>query len=69
MITSFLPGGSSSIIVPTIQVQAPRSYATDDLLGSIYVNIPEAALGRYPAKNIQDVSKFIEKVNQDNSVQ
>ena len=54
--------GNSSIIVPTIQVQASRSYATDDLLASIYGNIPEVALGRYPAKNIQDVSKFIEKV-------
>ena len=54
--------GNSSIIVPTVQVQASRSYATDDLLASIYGNIPEVALGRYPAKNIQDVSKFIEKV-------
>ena len=54
--------GFSSIIVPTIQVQASRSYATDDLLASIYGNIPEVALGRYPAKNIQDVSKFIEKI-------
>ena len=54
--------GNSSIIVPTIQVQASRSYATDDLLASIYGNIPEVALGRYPAKNIQDVSKFIEKI-------
>ncbi|MFL3005297.1 MAG: type IX secretion system sortase PorU [Candidatus Neomarinimicrobiota bacterium] len=54
--------GISSIIVPTIQVQASRSYATDDLLASIYGNIPEVALGRYPAKNIQDVSKFIEKI-------
>ena len=54
--------GISSIIVPTIQVEASRSYATDDLLASIYGNIPEVALGRYPAKNIQDVSKFIEKI-------
>ena len=54
--------GNSSIIVPTVQVQASRSYATDDLLASIYGNIPEVALGRYPAKNIQDVSKFIEKI-------
>ena len=54
--------GITSIIVPTIQVQASRSYATDDLLASIYGNIPEVALGRYPAKNIQDVFKFIEKI-------
>ena len=54
--------GFSSIIVPTIQVQSSRSYATDDLLASIYGNIPEVALGRYPAKNVQDVSNFIEKI-------
>ena len=54
--------GYSSIIVPTIQVQSSRSYATDDLLATIYGNIPEVALGRYPAKNIQDVSRFIEKI-------
>ena len=54
--------GLSSIIVPTIQVQSTRSYATDDLLSSIYGNIPEVATGRYPAKNIQEVSNFIEKV-------
>ena len=54
--------GYSSIIVPTIQVQSSRSYATDDLLATIYGNIPEVALGRYPAKNIQDVIKFVEKI-------
>ena len=54
--------GYSSILVPTIQVQSSRTYATDDLLASIYGNIPEVALGRYPAKNIQDVSRFIEKI-------
>ena len=54
--------GYSSILVPTIQVQSSRSYATDDLLATIYGNIPEVALGRYPAKNIQDVSRFIEKL-------
>ena len=54
--------GFSSIVIPTIQVQASRSYATDDLLASVYGNIPEVALGRYPAKNVQDVSNFIEKI-------
>ena len=54
--------GFSSIIVPTIQVQSTRSYATDDLLSSIYGNIPEVATGRYPAKDIQEVSNFIEKI-------
>ena len=54
--------GHSSIIVPTIQIQSSRSYATDDYLAAIYGNIPELALGRFPAKNVQDVSKFIEKI-------
>ena len=54
--------GFSSIIVPTIQIQSSRSYATDDYLAAIYGNIPELALGRFPAKNVQDVSKFIEKI-------
>ena len=54
--------GYSSILVPTIQVQSSRAYATDDLLATIYGNIPEVALGRYPAKNIQDVSRYIEKI-------
>tara|TARA_B100001250_G_scaffold393375_1_gene396106 strand:+ start:1351 stop:5055 length:3705 start_codon:yes stop_codon:yes gene_type:complete len=54
--------GFSNIIVPTIQVQAARSYATDDLLSSIYGNIPELATGRFPAKDKNEVSNFIEKV-------
>ena len=54
--------GQSSIIVPTIQVQSSRTYATDDLLVSIYGNIPEIATGRYPAKNENEVSDFIDKV-------
>ena len=54
--------GFSSIIVPTVQVQSTQSYATDDLLSTIYGNIPEVATGRFPAKTIQEVSAFIEKV-------
>ena len=54
--------GQSSIIVPTIQVQSSRTYATDDLLSAIYGNIPEIATGRYPARNEEEVSNFIEKV-------
>ena len=54
--------GFSNIIVPTIQVQASRSYASDDLLSSIYGNIPELATGRFPAKNNIEVSNFVEKV-------
>ena len=48
--------------MPTIQIQSSRSYATDDYLAAIYGNIPELALGRFPAKNVQDVSRFIEKI-------
>ena len=54
--------GQSSIIVPTIQVQSNRTYATDDLLVSVYGNIPEIATGRFPARNIGEVSNFIDKV-------
>ena len=53
--------GQSSIIVPTIQVQSSRSYATDDRLVSIYGNIPEIASGRFPAKNESEVSDFVAK--------
>ena len=54
--------GQSSIIIPTIQVQSSRNYATDDLLATIYGNIPEIALGRYPARNESEVANFVEKV-------
>ena len=54
--------GLSTILVPTIQVQASRTYATDDLLVSIYGNIPEVATGRYPARNEQEVIDFVNKV-------
>ena len=54
--------GNSKIIVPTIQVQSSRTYATDDLLATIYGNIPELAIGRFPARNQTEVSNFVEKV-------
>ena len=54
--------GKSSIIVPTIQVQSSRSYATDDLLVSLYGNLPEIATGRFPAKNREQVTNFVNKV-------
>ena len=54
--------GESSIIVPTIQVQAYHSYATDDRLSTIYGNIPEIATGRYPARNIDEVENFVDKI-------
>ena len=54
--------GQSTILIPTIQVQASRTYATDDLLVSIYGNIPEVATGRYPARNEQEVIDFVNKI-------
>ncbi|SVA48836.1 uncharacterized protein METZ01_LOCUS101690, partial [marine metagenome] len=54
--------GESSIIVPTIQVQAYRSFATDDRFATIYGNIPEIALGRYPARNLDEVEDFVDKI-------
>ena len=54
--------GQSSIVVPTIQVQSSRTYATDDLLATVYGSIPEIATGRYPAKNEEEVVHFVEKV-------
>lgn len=54
--------GQSSIVVPTVQVQSYRSYATDDLLVTIYGNLPELATGRFPAKNIDEATNFVNKV-------
>ena len=54
--------GNSGIIVPTIQVSSSRSYATDDRLATIYGNIPEIALGRFPARNIGEVESFVNKI-------
>ncbi len=56
--------GLSKIIVPTFQVQASRSYATDDLFSCIYGNIPEFATGRFPARNEEEVIDFVDKVLQ-----
>ena len=56
--------GLSKIIVPTFQVQASRSYATDDLFSCIYGNIPEFATGRFPARNENEVIDFVDKVLQ-----
>ena len=54
--------GQSSIVVPTVQVQSYRSYATDDLLVTIYGNLPEIATGRFPAKNSNEVINFVNKI-------
>ena len=54
--------GISSIIVPTIQVQSFISYPSDDRLTTIYGNLPELSIGRFPAKNISQVESFIDKI-------
>jgi len=54
--------GLSAIVVPTIQVQSFISYPSDDRLATIYGNIPELSIGRFPAKNISQVEDFIKKI-------
>ena len=52
----------SAIVVPTIQVQSFISYPSDDRLTTIYGNLPELSIGRFPAKNISQVESFIDKI-------
>ena len=54
--------GHSTIVVPTIQVPGTRSYASDDRLATLYGNLPEIALGRFPARNTNEVDDFVEKI-------
>ena len=54
--------GQSSIIVPTIQVASYISYPSDDRFVTIYGNLPELSIGRFPAKNISEVENFSEKI-------
>ena len=54
--------GLSAIVVPTIQVQSLISYPSDDRLTTIYGNLPELSIGRFPAKNISQVESFIDKI-------
>jgi len=54
--------GHSTIVVPTIQVPGTRSYASDDRLAALYGNLPEIALGRFPARNSNEVDDFVEKI-------
>ena len=51
--------GQSSIVFPTIQT---TSYATDDKLATLNGNVPEVAIGRFPARDESEVTNFIEKV-------
>ena len=54
--------GDSDIKVPTIIKGAYSNRAVDDRLAAISGNIPDFATGRYPAKNIQEVQDFVEKI-------
>ena len=54
--------GKSKNIVPTIEVGTNYTYATDDRLTAFNGIIPEMATGRFPARNEQEVSDFIEKI-------
>jgi len=54
--------GLSQIKVPTIEVGIADSYATDDQLATINGNIPEFALGRFPARSNQEAEDFIDKL-------
>ena len=54
--------GQSSIVVPTIQVASYISYPSDDRFATIYGNLPELSIGRFPAKNISEVENFSDKI-------
>jgi len=50
-------------IVPTMYGgYGNNTYASDDLLAAIDGNIPEVALGRFPARHVADVDAFVEKI-------
>ncbi|NOZ75665.1 MAG: hypothetical protein GXO90_09915, partial [FCB group bacterium] len=54
--------GESHSLVPTIEIGLTSTRATDDRLASVYGNIPEVPLGRYPAHTIQDVTNYVDKI-------
>ncbi|MEE8436966.1 MAG: C25 family cysteine peptidase, partial [Candidatus Neomarinimicrobiota bacterium] len=54
--------GLSNIKVPTIEVGLVNSFPSDDRLAAINGNIPEIALGRFPAGTSREVSDFVEKI-------
>jgi len=54
--------GESRTLVPTIEIGLTSSRATDDRLATVYGDIPEVPLGRYPAHTVEDVTNYIEKV-------
>jgi len=54
--------GNSNTIVPTVEIGISNSYATDDWLATINGNIPEVALGRFPAQSVSEAENYIEKL-------
>jgi hypothetical protein len=54
--------GESNLKVPTIQIGDINSYATDDRLVAFNGRIPEMASGRYPARTIEEVVNFCDKI-------
>ena len=53
----------SDIKVPTIQIGYSNNHrATDDRLAAYNGLIPDLAIGRFPAKSIDDVIAFVEKI-------
>lgn len=54
--------GKSNIKVPTIITGEFNNRALDDRLVAVHGNIPDLAIGRYPAKTINEVDNFIEKL-------
>jgi len=53
---------NSNNIVPTIEVGTTGSYATDDRLVTVNGAIPEVAIGRFPAQNIDEANNYIDKL-------
>ena len=54
--------GKSKLKVPTIQIGGLNSYATDDRFVAFNGRIPEMATGRFPARTIEEVVNFCEKI-------
>ena len=55
----------SNIKIPTVQIGFSNNHrATDDRLAAYNGLIPDIAIGRYPAKSIDDVTAFVEKIIQ-----
>ncbi|MFQ6677253.1 MAG: type IX secretion system sortase PorU [Fidelibacterota bacterium] len=54
--------GESGIKVPTIIKGAYGNRAVDDRLAAFSGRIPDLAIGRFPAKNVDEVQDYVEKI-------